>query len=84
MNPLLPNAWEWTVTGLGVLVCVLLVAALIDVARSSVRPRTGVLASVLLVVLPVVGPAVWFLVRVLRSREDRAIDAPGGRSVRDG
>lgn len=84
MNPLLPNAWEWTLTGVGVLACLLLVAALIDVARSSARPRTVVLASALLVVLPVVGPAVWFLVRILRSREDLSAEAPDGRTAREG
>lgn len=59
-NPIIPNQWELTILGIGVLALVLFVVVIIDIARS--RHITGLARAVwLLVVLvfPLVGPLLW-------------------------
>ncbi|THJ68556.1 PLDc_N domain-containing protein [Arthrobacter echini] len=62
-NPLVPTSWEFLVTGIGLLLALLLVAAFIDIARS--RHLTGLTQAVwVLVVLafPAIGPLLWFVI----------------------
>ncbi len=61
-NPLLPPEFDWAWSLLIFLVTALMIAALFDVMRLR---RATLLKAVewvaLIVVLPVVGPAIWFL-----------------------
>ena len=62
-NPVIPNQWEFTVLGIGVLSLLLFVVVLIDIARS--HHLTGLAQAVwVLVVLafPMIGPLLWFLI----------------------
>lgn len=62
-NPVIPNHWEFTVLGLGVLALLLFAVVLIDVARSRHLAGLARAAWVLVVlVFPVIGPLLWVLV----------------------
>ena len=77
-NPIIPTQWEFTVLGIGILALLLLVVAVIGIARS--HHLTGLARAVwVLVVLafPVIGPLLWFLVgrRANTSSRD-AVSSP--------
>ena len=62
-NPVIPDRWEFTVLGVGALVLLFLIVAVIDIARS--RHLSGVAQAVwALVVLafPVMGPVLWLVI----------------------
>jgi threonine/homoserine/homoserine lactone efflux protein len=68
-NPLIPNQWEYTVLGLGVLTLLLFVVAIIDIARS--RHLSGLARAVWVLIalaFPLVGAALWFAI----GRRDNA------------
>ncbi len=63
LNPVIPNAWELTVQGVGVLAVTIVVVALISIARSRHLTSTAQAVWVLIVLaFPVLGPASWFVV----------------------
>lgn len=67
------------VTGLGVLILVLAVAAVVSLARDrSLAPGVRLLCLLGILAFPFLGPAVWFfhVFRLRRSQADRARTRP--------
>lgn len=62
-NPLVPQIWSLLVLGIGLLIVVVLVAALIGIARSGQLTSTAKAVWVLVVLaFPVLGPVAWFFI----------------------
>ncbi len=62
-NPLIPNHWEFTVLGIGLLVLLLFAAVLVDIARA--RHLSGLAKAVWVLIalaFPLLGPVLWFLI----------------------
>ena len=59
-NPLLPAGYDWAWSALLFLVSGLMFAALIDVMRTATFLR-AIEWVVLIVLVPVAGPAIWFI-----------------------
>jgi hypothetical protein len=59
-NPMLPEAYDWVWNAFIFLVSALMFVALLDVMRTATFLR-AVEWVVLIVLVPVAGPAIWFL-----------------------
>lgn len=61
-NPLFPPEYDWVWTALTLMIAGFMLAALYDVMRS---PKATMLKAVewvvLIVLVPIVGPSIWFL-----------------------
>ncbi|GAA2174967.1 hypothetical protein GCM10009784_15470 [Arthrobacter parietis] len=82
-NPLIPNQWEFTVLGIGMLALFLFVVALIDIARS--RHLTGLARAVWVLVvlaLPLVGPLLWLVIGRLGNATTRVAKKSPASSAR--
>ena len=58
-HPLLPAAYDVIWSGVVVLLVVLLIWAMVSIARSRLDPRVRLVWAMVLLLLPVVGPICW-------------------------
>ncbi|MFB9796651.1 PLDc N-terminal domain-containing protein [Arthrobacter citreus] len=82
-NPVIPNRWEFTVLGIGVLALLFLIVAVIGIARS--RHLSGTAQAVwILVVLafPVAGPILWLAIGRRSTTTDRDAEKSTESGVR--
>ena len=66
-NPLLPAAYDVIWSGVVVLLVVLLIWAMVSIARSRLDPRVRLVWAMVLLLLPVVGPICWLAARPQKS-----------------
>ena len=66
-NPLLPAAYDVIWSGVVVLLVVLLIWAMVSIARSRLDPRVRLVWAMVLLLLPVVGPICWLIARPQKS-----------------
>ncbi|MGZ1490699.1 PLD nuclease N-terminal domain-containing protein [Brevibacterium sediminis] len=66
-NPLLPAAYDVIWSGVVVLLVVLLIWAMVSIARSGLDPRVRLVWAIIVLLLPVVGPICWFVARPQKS-----------------
>lgn len=72
-NPIIPNPWEVTVLGIGVLALLLIVVVLVDIARA--HHLSGLARAVWVLIalaFPLVGPILWFLIGRRDNPRNRA------------
>ncbi|WP_167194453.1 PLD nuclease N-terminal domain-containing protein [Brevibacterium pigmentatum] len=66
-NPLLPAAYDVIWSGVVVLLVVLLIWAMVSIARSGLDPRVRLVWAMIVLLLPVVGPICWLIARPQKS-----------------
>ena len=66
-HPLLPAAYDVIWSGVVVLLVVLLIWAMVSIARSRLDPRVRLVWAMVLLLLPVVGPICWLAARLQKS-----------------
>lgn len=66
-HPLLPAAYDVIWSGVVVLLVVLLIWAMVSIARSRLDPRVRLVWAMVLLLLPVVGPICWLIARPQKS-----------------
>ena len=66
-NPLLPAAYDVIWSGVVVLLVVLLIWAMVSIARSRLDPRVRLVWAIIVLLLPVVGPICWLIARPQKS-----------------
>ena len=66
-HPLLPAAYDVIWSGVVVLLVVLLIWAMVSIARSRLDPRVRLVWAMVLLLLPVVGPICWLAARPQES-----------------
>ena len=66
-NPLLPAAYDVIWSGVVVLLVVLLIWAMVSIARSGLAPRVRLVGAIIVLLLPVVGPICWLIARPQKS-----------------
>ena len=66
-HPLLPAAYDVIWSGVVVLLVVLLIWAMVSIARSRLDPRVILVWAMVLLLLPVVGPICWLAARPQKS-----------------
>ena len=66
-HPLLPAAYDVIWSGVVVLLVVLLIWAMVSIARSRLDPRVRLVWAMVLLLLSVVGPICWLAARPQKS-----------------
>lgn len=66
-NPLLPAAYDVIWSGVVLVLVVLLIWAMVSIARSGLDPRVRLVWAIIVLLLPVVGPICWFVARPQKS-----------------
>ena len=66
-NPLLPAAYDVFWSGLVLLLVVLLIWAMVSIARSGLDARVRLVWAIIVLLLPVVGPICWLIARPQKS-----------------
>ncbi|WP_228278190.1 PLD nuclease N-terminal domain-containing protein [Brevibacterium limosum] len=66
-NPLLPASYDVMWSGIVLLLVVLLIWAMVSIARSGLDPRVRLVWAIIVLLLPVVGPICWFIARSQKS-----------------
>ena len=66
-HPLLPAAYDVIWSGVVVLLVVLLIWAMVSIARSRLDPRVRLVWAIIVLLLPVVGPICWLIARPQKS-----------------
>ena len=66
-NPLLAAAYDVIWSGVVVLLVVLLIWAMVSIARSGLAPRVRLVWAMIVLLLPVVGPICWLIARPQKS-----------------
>ena len=66
-HPLLPAAYDVIWSGVVVLLVVLLIWAMVSIARSRLDPRVRLVWAMIVLLLPVVGPICWLIARPQKS-----------------
>ncbi|MCU4296707.1 PLDc_N domain-containing protein [Brevibacterium permense] len=66
-NPLLPAAYDVIWSGIVLLLVVLLIWAMVSIARSGLDPQVRLVWAIIVLLLPVVGPICWFVARPQNS-----------------
>ena len=66
-NPVLPAVYDVIWSGVVVLPVVLLIWAMVSIARSGLDPRVRLVWAIIVLLLPVVGPICWFVARPQKS-----------------